>query len=258
VDWTINRPYGRDAHGVSYGVYLPEDLGVDAGKVEKLAVRRPSGVQESEWIMEVLQNFNNLEILTDVDKIHYFEDKNSADLVALENLTWLEVVMELFKKLVKCDMSVEEDLESRENYYRWCAESGMDVYRGVMLQLREDQRAGAHKSIRIPQLQVRSFTSRQRLDEYHQARKLYEIERELRPITITVESARQHTRKLAVHESWTLKDVIEKYRKAAQIPHEQKYEQAICKHADEVLCLGSTIGGVGLTSGAVISVEFGG
>jgi hypothetical protein len=184
VDWRVNRLYGRDVRGVVYDAYLPEDLGVDAGKVERLALYGPSGVQEIDSIVEVLERFNNLEILKVVDRIHHFEDRHSADLIEPGFFTPPATKIDILKNLKESTMAVDEELEDREQSYRWKAHYNNDAYVQVLSQLQKNQRSGAHTLIKIPPIQITAITSRERYDEYIQARKQYDIEKELRPTVI--------------------------------------------------------------------------
>jgi hypothetical protein len=81
-------------------------------------------------------------------------------------------------------MAVDEELEDREQYYRWKAHYINDAYVQVISQLQKNQRSGAHTSIKIPPIQITAITSRERYDEYIQARKQYDIDKELRPTII--------------------------------------------------------------------------
>jgi hypothetical protein len=258
LDWEISNDY--TTRYIDYGLcYSHSDLGRDARKVVNLAVNDGLAFIGSPWeitdledadrILGILEWFSAMKYLKVVCGGHETED----DLVEMDGFHPIYADLEIFEEMAEYSIEVEEDRSFQESVHTSFSKAIAGAYARTIQRLQDD----VERTINIPTISHKTITTRKMRDEYIPARKLYDAERELHGTTITVLSTEQEASYLAVQQTWTLNEVIARYRKAANISRNWKYEHTTCPDVKGILCPESTVHDLGLKSGSVLTVEFG-
>jgi hypothetical protein len=261
LDWRIDDRNASEYIGLL--PYLMNHLGEDSRKVLNLAVwdfSPPPNDDISpweqvathfiEWVIGIFGWFHALENFTVVNRAHWVQD----DLVAIDGFESVDVELYFLEEMKEYTIELERSMEQSSNMWTGPPKKMAEAYAQVVQRLK-DGYPTFDKKIKIPAISHKTFTTMKIRDAYIQAKTLYDIEKELHSTVVTFQCTERGPVQLAVQRTWTLNEVIERYRKAVKISPKWKYEKTTFDHGG-VLSPESTVDDLDLTSASVLDIKF--